>query len=350
MMETNLTYKDSGVDIEAGNKTVDYIKPLAKRTNRKELISGVGGFNGLFSIPAGYKEPVLVASTDGVGTKLKLAFALNKHESIGIDLVAMCVNDLICSGAEPLFFLDYFATGKLSPEQARDVVKGISDGCLQSNCTLLGGETAELPGFYDNGEYDLAGFSVGVVERSKIIDGSKIKPGDILIGIESSGLHSNGYSLAQKICFELASWDLNYKHPELTKPIAEELLAPTIIYTKLIRELISKYEIKGISNITGGGFTENIPRVFPENIGCEIDLSSYPRPRIFKILQEVGGIEKFEMLKTFNNGIGMVLITASENEKNIINDIQNIGYKSYKIGNVTELKVDKVTYKGEFNA
>lgn len=350
MMETNLTYKDSGVDIEAGNKTVDYIKPLAKRTNRKELISGVGGFSGLFSIPAGYKEPVLVASTDGVGTKLKLAFALNKHESIGIDLVAMCVNDLICCGAEPLFFLDYFATGKLSPEQARDVVKGISDGCLQSNCTLLGGETAELPGFYDNGEYDLAGFSVGVVEKSKIIDGSKIKPGDILIGIESSGLHSNGYSLAQKVCFELASWDLNYKHPELTKPIAEELLAPTIIYTKLIRDLILKYEIKGISNITGGGFTENIPRVFPENMGCEIDLSSYPRPRIFKILQEVGGIEKFEMLKTFNNGIGMVLIIGSEDEKNVINDIKNIGYKSYKIGNVTELKGDKVTYKGEFNA
>lgn len=350
MMETNLTYKDSGVDIEAGNKTVDYIKPLAKRTNRKELISGVGGFNGLFSIPAGYKEPVLVASTDGVGTKLKLAFALNKHESIGIDLVAMCVNDLICSGAEPLFFLDYFATGKLSPEQARDVVKGISDGCLQSNCTLLGGETAELPGFYDNGEYDLAGFSVGVVEKSKIINGTKIKPGDILIGIESSGLHSNGYSLAQKVCFELASWDLNYKHPELIKPIAEELLAPTIIYTKLIRDLILKYEIKGISNITGGGFTENIPRVFPENIGCEIDLSSYPRPRIFKILQEVGGIEKLEMLKTFNNGIGMVLITASENETNIISDIKNIGYKSYKIGKTTELKGDKVAYKGEFNA
>jgi len=354
MMTKNLTYKDSGVDIEAGNKTIDYIKPLAKRTNRKEVLSGVGGFSGLFAIPQGYKEPVLVASTDGVGTKLKLAFKLNMHETVGVDLVAMCVNDLICCGAEPIFFLDYFATGKLSPEQARDVVKGISEGCLQSNCTLLGGETAELPGFYENGEYDLAGFSVGVVEKSKIIDGSKIEKGDVLIGIESSGLHSNGYSLAQKVCFELANWDLNYKHPELTKPIAEELLIPTIIYTKLIKDLISKFEIKGIANITGGGFTENIPRVFPENISCEIDLSSYSRPRIFKILQEVGGIERDEMLKTFNNGLGMVLITSPGNEEKIIDEVKVHGLKAYKIGitkegNDVDAGSPRVVYKGDFN-
>ena len=232
-----ITYKDSGVDIEAGDKTVNYIKPLAKKTYREEVISGIGGFSGLFKIPKGYKEPVLVASTDGVGTKLKLAFKLNKHETIGIDLVAMCVNDLICCGAEPLFFLDYFATGKLSPEQAKEIITGITDGCIQSNCTLLGGETAELPGFYKSNEYDLAGFAVGIVEKENIIDGSKIKPGDILIGIESSGLHSNGYSLAQKVCFEITKWDINYKHPKLEKNIGEELLTPTIIYTKLINAL-----------------------------------------------------------------------------------------------------------------
>src|SRR3989338_6482286 len=226
MMNSKLTYKDSGVDIEAGNKTVEYIKPLAKKTYRPEVISGVGGFSGLFNIPQGYKEPVLVASTDGVGTKLKLAFRLNKHETIGIDLVAMCVNDLICCGAEPLFFLDYFATGKLSPEQAKEVIKGISDGCIESNCTLLGGETAELPGFYKNDEYDLAGFSVGIVEKSKIIDGKDIKANDVLIGIESSGLHSNGYSLAQKVIFDTAKWDINFKHKDLNNSIGEVLLTP----------------------------------------------------------------------------------------------------------------------------
>src|SRR3989338_4609738 len=280
-MITKLTYKDSGVDIEAGNKAIDYIKPLAKKTYRKEVISGVGGFSGLFKVPDGYKEPVLVASTDGVGTKLKLAFKLNKHETIGIDLVAMCVNDLICCSAEPLFFLDYFATGKLSPEQERDVIKGITSGCIESNCTLLGGETAELPGFYKNNEYDLAGFAVGIVEKSKIIDGKNIVPGDIILGIESSGLHSNGYSLAQKVFFDHAQWDINFIHSDLKKPIGELLLTPTFIYTKVIRSITEKFRIKGIANITGGGFTENIPRIFPENTSCEIDLSSWQKPQIF---------------------------------------------------------------------
>ena len=284
-MNTKLTYKDSGVDIEAGNKAIDYIKPLAKETYRKEVISGVGGFSGLFKVPDGYKEPVLVASTDGVGTKLKLAFKLNKHETIGIDLVAMCVNDLICCSAEPLFFLDYFATGKLSPEQERDVIKGITSGCIESNCTLLGGETAELPGFYKNNEYDLAGFAVGIVEKSKIIDGKNIVPGDIILGIESSGLHSNGYSLAQKVFFDHAQWDINFIHSDLKKPIGELLLTPTFIYTKVIRSITEKFRIKGIANITGGGFTENIPRIFPENTSCEIDLSSWQKPQIFKTIQ-----------------------------------------------------------------
>lgn len=349
MMGNKITYKDSGVDIEAGDKTVDYIKPLAKKTYRKEVVSGIGGFSGLFKIPAGYKEPVLVASTDGVGTKLKLAFKLNKHETIGIDLVAMCVNDLICCGAEPLFFLDYFATGKLSPQQAKEIITGITDGCIQSNCTLLGGETAELPGFYKSNEYDLAGFAVGIVEKEEIIDGSKINPGNALIGIESSGLHSNGYSLAQKVIFEIAKWDINYRHPKLEKSIGDVLLTPTFIYTKLINILKTKFKIKGIINITGGGFTENIPRIFPENISCEIDLSLWRRSEIFNILQEAGPIDKNEMLRTFNNGIGMVLIVDKSDEKNLISEIEKQGYQSYKIGCTIEDKSKKVFYKGEFH-
>ena len=348
-MQPKITYKDAGVDIEAGDKTINYIKPLAKKTYREEVISGVGGFSGLFKIPTGYKNPVLVASTDGVGTKLKLAFQLNKHETIGIDLVAMCVNDLICCGAEPLFFLDYFATGKLSPEQAKEIITGITDGCIQSNCTLLGGETAELPGFYKSNEYDLAGFAVGIVEKENIIDGSKIKPDDVLIGIESSGLHSNGYSLAQKVIFEIAKWDINHRHPKLEKSIGEVLLAPTFIYTKLINTLKSKFKIKGIANITGGGFTENIPRIFPENISCEIDLSSWKRPEIFNILQENGPIDEKEMLKTFNNGIGMILVVDKNDEKDIISETEKQGYKSRKIGFMVEDKLKKVFYKGVFN-
>ncbi len=351
MMTPKLTYKDSGVDIEAGNKTVDYIKSLAKKTYRSEVISGVGGFNGLFKIPTGYKEPILVASTDGVGTKLQLAFKLNKHQTIGIDLVAMCVNDLICSGAEPLFFLDYFATGKLSPEQAKEVIEGIVSGCLESNCTLLGGETAELPGFYKPSEYDLAGFAVGVVEKSKIVDGKDIKAGDVLIGIESSGLHSNGYSLVQKIFFEVAKWDINFIHPELKKPIGELLLNPTFIYTKLIQKLKEIFEIKGIANITGGGLTENIPRIFPNNISCEINLNSWDIPSVFKIMQKLGSVEDKEMLRTFNNGIGMVLIINKEDEKNIISEVQKQGFKSYKIG-VTTVETQQccISYTGEYNA
>lgn len=348
-MATKLTYKEAGVDIEAGNKTVDYIKPLAKKTYRTEVISAIGGFSGLFKIPKGYKEPILVACTDGVGTKLRLAFKLNNHKTIGIDLVAMCVNDLVCSGAEPLFFLDYFATGKLSPELTKEVIEGITKGCLRSNCTLLGGETAELPGFYKNNEYDLAGFAVGIVEKEKIIDGSRIKSGDILVGIESSGLHSNGYSLAQKVLFEISKWDLSYKHPDLKKSIGEFLLTPTFIYTKLIKELINKFEIKGIVNITGGGLTENIPRILPKNISCEINLSSWEKPIIFKTIQNLGNIEDKEMLRTFNNGIGMVLIVNQNEEKNIVNEIKKLNYKSYKIGFTKEKQKEKVIYKGEYN-
>ena len=264
----------------------------------------------------------------------------------------MCVNDLICCGAEPLFFLDYFATGKLSPEQARDVIKGIAEGCIQSNCTLLGGETAELPGLYKNNEYDLAGFAVGIVEKNKIIDGSNIKSGDVLIGIESSGLHSNGYSLAQKALFEISGFSLDFKDEKLNKPIGEILLTPTFIYTKLIKNLICNFEIKGIANITGGGLTENIPRIFPENTACEINLNSWTVPQIFKVIKKAGNIDIEEMLKTFNNGIGMVLIVNKSDENNIVNEIQKQGFKSYKIGVITELTQEnkKVLYKGELNA
>lgn len=338
MMTSKLTYKEAGVDIEAGNKTVEYIKPLAKKTYRKEVISGVGGFSGLFKVPDGYKEPILVASTDGVGTKLKLAFKLNKHKTIGIDLVAMCVNDLICCGAEPLFFLDYFASGKLSPDQAKEVIEGITEGCLQANCTLLGGETAELPGLYKNNEYDLAGFSVGIVEKNKIINGKSIKEGDVLIGVESSGLHSNGYSLANKVFLETTKWD---------KSIGETLLTPTIIYVKLIKNLISKFEIKGIANITGGGLTENIPRIFPENTGCEIDLNSWQRSKIFKLIQELGNIEDTEMLRTFNNGIGMVIITSKEIEKDILKEIKKEGFNSFNIGFIKK-NIKGAQFTGKF--
>ena len=348
-MATKLTYKDAGVDIDSGNKTVEYIKPLAKKTYKKEVISGIGGFNGLFKLPKEYKNKdcVLVGCTDGVGTKLKLAFKLNKHNTIGIDLVAMSVNDLICSGAKPLFFLDYFATGSLSPKQAKEVIEGITKGCLEAECTLLGGETAELPGFYKKNEYDLAGFAVGIVERKKIIDGRDIKEGDVLIGIESSGLHSNGYSLAQKVFFDIAEWDINYRYKKLNKPIGELLLTPTLIYVRLIKQLIQKYKIKGITNITGGGLTENIPRVFPKNIGCEIDLNSWKRPEIFKLMQELGQIEDMEMLRTFNNGIGMVLIVGKKDENKIIKEIKTYKYKSHKIGTIVKGK-QKINYEGKF--
>lgn len=353
-MTTKLTYKDSGVDIEAGNKTVEYIKPLAKKTNRPEVISGIGGFSGLFKVPQGYKEPVLVASTDGVGTKLKLAFKLQKHNTIGIDLVGMCVNDLICTGAEPLFFLDYFATSKLYPETLKEIIKGITEGCQEANCTLLGGETAELPTFYKRNEYDLAGFAVGVVEKSKIIDGKNIKTGDSLIGIESSGLHSNGYSLALKVFFDIAKWDLNFKHPDLKQEIGEVLLTPTHIYSNLVQIIKSKFEIKGIANITGGGLTENLPRIFPKDLACEIDLQSWKRAAIFKLIQELGNIEDSEMLRTFNNGIGMIFIVNKKDEKEIIYHISKIerkersGFKGYKIGTMIS-GTQKVFYKGRFN-
>lgn len=346
-MSKKLTYADSGVNIDEGNKTVGFIKNLANKTYSKDVISGIGGFNGLFSIPKGYKDPILVSSTDGVGTKLKLAFMSGKHNTIGIDLVAMCVNDIICSGAKPLFFLDYFGCGKLSANTAKEVIKGITEGCKQSQCVLIGGETAELPGFYKNEEYDLAGFVVGIVDRKKIITGKNIKPGDILIGVESSGLHSNGYSLARKAIFDIGEYDFFSTHPKLKKSVGDTLLAPTIIYSNLIQKLLLKFKIKGIANITGGGLTENIPRIFPKNISCRIDLNAWKRSSVFNLIQEIGNIDDMEMLRTFNNGIGLVLVVSKVEEKNIISEIKKNKLKSFKIGEVIKGK-QEVLYSGEY--
>ena len=330
-----ITYKDAGVDIDAGNRFVDMIKPLVKQTSRPEVLTDIGGFGGLFSLNSGkYKRPTLVAATDGVGTKLKLAFMLEKHDTVGIDLVAMCVNDLIVQGAEPLFFLDYLATAKLSPEQAVEVVKGIAEGCKQSNCALLGGETAEMPGMYSGGEYDLAGFSVGVVDNDNIIDGSTITKGDQVIGIASSGLHSNGFSLARKIFIETLNLDLSSQPEELDQPLGLELLTPTKIYVKSILNLVKNFNIKGIAHITGGGLLENLPRILPQHSKAIIKRDSWEKPVIFEMLRQGGNIPEDEMFRTFNYGIGMTLVVAPDQADDIIGRLAGLGEKAYLIGEI----------------
>ena len=302
----SLSYRDAGVDIDAGNDLIENIKPLAAATKRPGVMAGLGGFGALFELPLDrYKEPVLVSGTDGVGTKLKLAMDLNKHDTIGIDLVAMCVNDLIVQGAEPLFFLDYYATGKLNVDAATDVVAGIAEGCKRSNAALIGGETAEMPGMYQAEDYDLAGFCVGVVEKSKIIDGTKVKKGDVLLGLPSSGPHSNGYSLIRKV-IEVSNADLSESFDGAT--LGERLLEPTTIYIKPLLELLKDVDVHAMSHITGGGLLENIPRVMPDDACAVIDKTSWNRPAVFDWLQEKGNIEDTEMYRTFNNGLGMVLI------------------------------------------
>lgn len=299
----SLSYRDAGVDIDAGNTLVDQIKDVTKRTFRPEVLSDLGGFGALCEIPAKYKHPVLVSATDGVGTKLKLAIELGKHDTIGIDLVAMCVNDLIVCGAEPLFFLDYYATGGLNVETAKSVVTGIGAGCEQSGCALIGGETAEMPGMYSGEDYDLAGFSVGVVEKSAIIDQSKVAVGNVLLGLPSSGPHSNGYSLIRKI-IEVSRSDLDEPFGDST--LGETLLTPTKIYVKTLQHLSTKVQINALAHITGGGLLENIPRVLPENAQAQLTINSWERPSIFNWLQEKGNVKEVEMLRTFNCGIGMV--------------------------------------------
>ena len=328
--KTSLSYKDAGVDIDAGNALVDRIKGVVKKTRRPEVMGGLGGFGALCALPQKYREPILVSGTDGVGTKLRLAMDLKRHDSIGIDLVAMCVNDLVVSGAEPLFFLDYYATGKLDVEIAASVITGIAEGCSQSGCALVGGETAEMPGMYHGEDYDVAGFCVGVVEKSEIIDGSKVQDGDVLIALGSSGAHSNGYSLVRKI-LEHSNTD-----PETTqlegKSLADHLLAPTRIYVKNILSLIEQVDVHAIAHLTGGGFWENIPRVLPDNTQAVIDESSWQWPAVFGWMQEAGNVSRFEMYRTFNCGVGMLIALSAEEADKAVQLMTDAGEKAWKIG------------------
>lgn len=330
------TYRDSGVDIEAGNSAVELMKPAVKRTMRPEVLGGLGGFGGLFALDLKkFSDPVLVSGTDGVGTKLRLAFQINRHDTIGQDAVAMCVNDILVQGAEPLFFLDYLAVGKLDPERVASIVAGVAKGCELAGCALIGGETAEMPGFYPEDEYDVAGFSVGAVNRENLIDGSKIQEGDVLIGLPSSGFHSNGYSLVRKV---FAQYPMDTVFPELGEPLGDALLRPTRIYVKTILKLLEKNEILGMAHITGGGLTENIPRVLPEGLGLRISKSSWEVPALFTLIKRLGEIEASEMYRTFNMGIGFVMIVHPNQVKTIQEQLLNLGEKSYVIGEVTQRK------------
>lgn len=327
-----LTYRDSGVNIDTGNALIERIKPAVKSTNRPGVVSGLGGFGGLFELPwSDYKQPVLVSGTDGVGTKLKLAIETGKHDTIGIDLVAMCVNDIIVTGAEPLFFLDYYASGKLKLDQATAVIEGIAEGCIQSGAALIGGETAEMPGMYSDGDYDLAGFAVGMVEKSEIISPDQVRAGDVLLGIASSGPHSNGYSLIRKI--------IEHANAELSMPFAgttlgEALLAPTRIYVKNLLALIKRVDIHALAHITGGGLTENLPRVLPDHTQATIDLKAWPQPEIFSWLQQNGNIEQTEMLRTFNCGIGMVVCLSESDANTASTVLSELGEQVFKIGRI----------------
>mgnify|MGYP006415694589 FL=1 len=327
-----LTYRDAGVDIEAGESLVERIKPLVQKTQRPECLGNIGGFGGLFELPIDrYRRPVLVSGTDGVGTKLKLAVMLDRHDTIGIDLVAMCVNDVLVLGAEPLYFLDYFATGRLSPEHAQSVIAGIASGCETAGAALIGGETAEMPGMYSPGDYDLAGFCVGVVEKDQIIDGSHIRAGDQILGLASSGLHSNGYSLARAV-LERSNATLDQPIGETT--LGEALLTPTRIYVRPILALLKAMPIHGIAHITGGGLTGNIPRILPDNCDCRIDATAWPRPEIFQWLQSEGSIDDTEMLRTFNCGIGLVIIVSSDTAAQAHEMLKASGETVYRLGEV----------------
>ncbi|WP_080832850.1 phosphoribosylformylglycinamidine cyclo-ligase [Cohnella massiliensis] len=330
-------YKQAGVDIAAGNEAVERMKKHVKRTFRPEVLTGLGGFGGLFGLNKDkYEEPVLVSGTDGVGTKLKLAFDLDKHDTIGIDAVAMCVNDVVVTGAEPLFFLDYLACGKLVPEKIEAIVKGVAEGCVQAGCALIGGETAEMPGMYQDGEYDIAGFTVGIVDKPKAIDGSKIAPGDAVVGLASSGVHSNGYSLVRKLLLERMGYSLSDKLPELEgKTLGETLIEPTRIYVKSVLRLLESVQIKGMAHITGGGFIENIPRVLPEGVNVDIERGSWPVQPIFGLMQRDGAISDRDMFTTFNNGIGMVLIVPGEQAEAAVKLAGECGESAYVIGKVT---------------
>ena len=348
-MEKKLTYRDAGVDIDAGNLSVKLIKDSVKATYRPEVLGDLGGFGGLFAMSTKYKEPVLVSGTDGVGTKLRFAFMLNKHDTIGQDAVAMCVNDILVQGAEPLFFLDYLAVGKLEPEQVADVVKGVANACKESGCALIGGETAEMAGFYAEGEYDIAGFAVGAVEKSKIITSEKVKAGDVILGLPSSGVHSNGYSLVRKIVFDVEGFKGDEYIDELGKTIGEELLTPTRLYPKSCLPLIEKFDIHGMVHVTGGGYYENTPRALPEDMGADIDATAWPVPPIFKLLKEWGNVDWHEMYRTFNMGIGMIIIAAADEAEKIKADLESRGEAVYEIGKVTQGSHEVIVKGGVFD-
>ena len=333
---TSITYRDAGVDIEAGDALVEQIKPYAKRTMRPEVLGGIGGFGSLFAVPKKFKEPILVSGTDGVGTKLKLAFELNKHDTVGIDLVAMSVNDILVQGAEPMFFLDYFACGKLEVGVAAQVIKGIAEGCEQSGCALVGGETAEMPGMYPTGEYDLAGFAVGCVDKASIIDGKSIAAGDVVLGLASSGAHSNGYSLIRKL---IAKSGIDFESDFHGKKFKDVVMAPTKIYVKSLLKLLTALPVKGMAHITGGGLTENVPRVLPEGLTAEIQKNSWTLPPLFQWLQTQGNISDFEMHKTFNCGIGMVIIVDKAHALEASQLLASSGEQVFTLGRIRAQKV-----------
>ena len=346
-----MTYRDAGVDIDAGNESVSLIKDAVRATYRSEVMGDLGGFGGLFALNTkDYKEPVLVSGTDGVGTKLRLAFLLNKHDTIGQDAVAMCVNDILVQGAEPLFFLDYLAVGKLEPMQVSEVVTGVARACKESGCALIGGETAEMAGFYPIGEYDIAGFSVGVAERSKLITPARVKAGDVLLGLPSSGVHSNGYSLVRKIVFEHKGFKGDEYIEELGQTIGEELLTPTRLYPRICLPLIREFDIHGMVHITGGGFYENIPRALPDHMGAEVNGAAWTIPPVFRLLQEWGNVDWTEMYRTFNMGIGMVLIVSSDEADRITAQLNAQSETVYHIGHVTEGAHEVVIKGGVFDA
>jgi phosphoribosylformylglycinamidine cyclo-ligase len=329
--KTSISYRDAGVDIEAGDALVEQIKPFAKRTMRPEVLGGIGGFGSLFAVPKKFNEPILVSGTDGVGTKLKLAFELNKHDTVGIDLVAMSVNDILVQGAEPLFFLDYFACGKLEVGVAAQVIKGIAEGCEQSGCALVGGETAEMPGMYPAGEYDLAGFAVGCVDKANLINGTTIAAGDVVLGLASSGAHSNGYSLIRKL---IENSGIDFESDFHGRKFKDVVMAPTRIYVKSLLKLIEAMPVKGMAHITGGGITENIPRVLPEGLTAEIQASGWELPPLFQWLQAQGNIVPSEMYKTFNCGIGMAIIMAKEDAAAAKALLEAAGETVFEIGHI----------------
>lgn len=337
MENEKITYEESGVSIDKGNETVEKMKPFVKETFRKEVLTELGGFGGLFALDKDkYDEPVLVSGTDGVGTKLKIAFSMDKHDTIGIDAVAMCVNDIVVTGAEPLFFLDYLAVGKLEPDQATEIVKGIAEGCKQAGCALIGGETAEMPGFYVDKEYDVAGFAVGIVDKKKIINGKNIKENDVVLGLPSSGLHSNGFSLARKVLFEKGFLQTDSYLEDMGTSLGNLLIKPTRIYVKTILSLIEEAEIKGLAHITGGGLVENIPRVLPEGLCAEIDSKTFPKPEIFEFIKNIGNVEDEEMYRVFNMGIGMIIVASQSESEKILEKCKEINEEIHVIGKITK--------------